>query len=72
MNLLAIPSSLSRLYSTFPLCLGTTLIEIAVYSFLTVFLFKQWKIEKQSFWNQWRAGDCSSLSGEATSKYGPN
>ena len=31
MNLLAIPSSLSRSYSTFPLCLGTTLIEIAVY-----------------------------------------
>jgi hypothetical protein len=30
-NLLAIPSSLSRSYSTFPLCPGTTLIEIAVY-----------------------------------------
>jgi hypothetical protein len=29
-NLLAIPSSLSRSYSTFPLCSGTTLIEIAV------------------------------------------
>jgi hypothetical protein len=29
-NLLAIPTSLSRLYSTFPLCSGTTLIEIAV------------------------------------------
>jgi hypothetical protein len=31
MNLLAIPSILSRSYSTFPLCSGTTLIEIAVY-----------------------------------------
>jgi hypothetical protein len=31
MNLLAIPSSLSRSYSTFPLCSWTTLIEIAVY-----------------------------------------
>jgi hypothetical protein len=31
-NLLAIPSSLSRSYSTFPLCSWTTLIEIAVYS----------------------------------------
>jgi hypothetical protein len=30
MNLLAIPSSLSRSYSTFSLCSGTTLIEIAV------------------------------------------
>jgi hypothetical protein len=30
-NLLAIPSSLSRSYSTFPLCSWTTLIEIAVY-----------------------------------------
>jgi hypothetical protein len=29
--LLAIPSSLSRSYSTFPLCSWTTLIEIAVY-----------------------------------------
>jgi hypothetical protein len=29
--MLAIPSSLSRSYSTFPLCSGTTLIEIAVY-----------------------------------------
>ena len=29
-NFLAIPSSLSRSYSTFPLCSGTTLIEIAV------------------------------------------
>ena len=28
---LAIPISLSRSYSTFPLCSGTTLIEIAVY-----------------------------------------
>ena len=28
-NFLAIPSSLSRSYSTFPLCSGTTLIEIA-------------------------------------------
>jgi hypothetical protein len=33
MNLLAIPSSLySRSYSTFPLCSGTNLIEIAVYT----------------------------------------
>jgi hypothetical protein len=32
MNLLAIPSSLARSYSTFPLCSGTTLIEIAVYT----------------------------------------
>jgi hypothetical protein len=31
-SLLAIPSSLSRSYSTFSLCSGTTLIEIAVYS----------------------------------------
>jgi hypothetical protein len=31
MNLLAIPSSLSRSYSTFLVCSGTTLIEIAVY-----------------------------------------
>jgi hypothetical protein len=31
MIFLAIPISLSRLYSTFPLRLGTTLIEIAVY-----------------------------------------
>jgi hypothetical protein len=31
-NLLAIPSSLSRSYSTFPLCSWTTLIEIAVYT----------------------------------------
>ena len=31
MNSLAIPSSLSRSYSTFLLCSGTTLIEIAVY-----------------------------------------
>jgi hypothetical protein len=31
-NLLAIPSSLSRSYSTFPLCSWTTLIEIAVYN----------------------------------------
>jgi hypothetical protein len=31
-NFLAIPSSLSRSYSTFPLCSWTTLIEIAVYS----------------------------------------
>jgi hypothetical protein len=31
MNLLAIPSILSRSYSTFPLCSGTTLIETAVY-----------------------------------------
>jgi hypothetical protein len=30
-NCLAIPSSLSCSYSTFPLCSGTTLIEIAVY-----------------------------------------
>jgi hypothetical protein len=30
-NFLAIPNSLSRSYSTFPLCSGTTLIEIAVY-----------------------------------------
>jgi hypothetical protein len=30
-NLLAIPSSLSRSYSTFPLCSWTTLIEIPVY-----------------------------------------
>ena len=30
-NFLAIPSSLSRSYSTFPLCSGTTLVEIAVY-----------------------------------------
>jgi hypothetical protein len=30
-NFLAIPSSLSRSYLTFPLCLWTTLIEIAVY-----------------------------------------
>jgi hypothetical protein len=30
-NYLAIPSSLLRSYSTFPLCSGTTLIEIAVY-----------------------------------------
>ena len=29
-NLLTIPSSLSRSYSTFPLCSWTTLIEIAV------------------------------------------
>jgi hypothetical protein len=29
--LLAIPSRLSRSYSTFPLCSWTTLIEIAVY-----------------------------------------
>jgi hypothetical protein len=29
---LAIPSSLSRSYSTFPLCSGTTLIEIAIYT----------------------------------------
>jgi hypothetical protein len=29
-NLLAIPSSLSRSYSTFPLCSWTTLIDIAV------------------------------------------
>jgi hypothetical protein len=29
-NFLAIPSSLSRSYSTFPLCSGTTLIETAV------------------------------------------
>jgi hypothetical protein len=34
-NLLTIPSSLSRLYSTFPLCWWTTLIEIAVYSILS-------------------------------------
>ena len=32
---LAIPSSLSRSYSTFPLCSWTTLIEIAVYKSLT-------------------------------------
>ena len=31
-NFLAIPASLSRLYSTFPFCSGTTLIEIAVYT----------------------------------------
>jgi hypothetical protein len=31
MNFFAIPSSLSRSYSIFPLCLGRTLIEIAVY-----------------------------------------
>ena len=31
-HLLSIPSSLSRSYSTFPLCSWTTLIEIAVYS----------------------------------------
>ena len=31
-NLLAIPSSLSRSYSIFPLCSWTTLIEIAVYN----------------------------------------
>jgi hypothetical protein len=31
-NLLAIPSILSRSYSTFPLCSGTTLIETAAYS----------------------------------------
>jgi hypothetical protein len=31
MHFLAIPSSLSRSYSIFPLCLGRTLIEIAVY-----------------------------------------
>jgi hypothetical protein len=31
-NFLATPSSLSRSYSTFPLCSGTTLIEIPVYS----------------------------------------
>ena len=30
MNLLEIPSSFSRLYSTFPLCSWTTLIEIPV------------------------------------------
>jgi hypothetical protein len=30
-NFLTIPSSLSRSYSTFPLCSWTTLIEIAVY-----------------------------------------
>jgi hypothetical protein len=30
-HLLAIPSSLSRSYSTFPLCSWTTLIEIAVH-----------------------------------------
>jgi hypothetical protein len=41
MNLLAIPSSLSRSYSTFPLCLGTTLIEIAVYIRLHVL----WRIK---------------------------
>ena len=32
-HLLAIPSSLSRSYSTFPLCSGITLIEIVVYLF---------------------------------------
>ena len=31
-HLLANPSSLSRSYSTFPLCSGTTLIEISVYT----------------------------------------
>jgi hypothetical protein len=38
-NFLAIPSSLSRSYSTFPLCSGTTLVETAAYS-ITVF----WKM----------------------------
>jgi hypothetical protein len=37
MNLLAIPSSLSRWYSTFPLCSGTTLIEIAVCMYAKTF-----------------------------------
>jgi hypothetical protein len=32
MNLIAIPSSLSRSYSTFRFAWGTTLIEIAVYT----------------------------------------
>jgi hypothetical protein len=34
MNLLAIPSSLLRSYSTFLLCSWTTLIEIAVYKYI--------------------------------------
>jgi hypothetical protein len=48
-NLLAIPSSLSRSYSTFPLCSWTTLIEIAVYSVLFVLYIPGYSIVSSSW-----------------------
>ena len=56
MNSLAIPNSLSRSYSTFPLCSWTTLIQIAVYiklSFIhlkwTFYFYKVIKVRLLSF-----------------------